>query len=26
VGQSLEMIARMIHPEAFERDAVGGAK
>lgn len=26
VGQSLEMIARMIHPEAFRPDAVGVAK
>ena len=26
VGQSLEMIARMIHPEAFGRDAVGAAQ
>jgi iron complex transport system substrate-binding protein len=26
VGQSLEMIARMIHPEAFARDTVGAAR
>jgi iron complex transport system substrate-binding protein len=26
VGQSLEMIARMIHPEAFERDAGGAGR
>lgn len=26
VGQSLEMIARMIHPEAFEHDAGGAAR